>query len=217
MSLTEEEAAYLTERIISAHPTTLLAWLVVHGRVHGWVDFVWEHPQIDEFPARQRQVIAHARMFSEAFHGAALLYNLMLAELTARDDWVSQYQLRLAQWSAVVAARERELQTWNIRRFWEMLDAAHVRYSPATRHHYVEPWVELLLGEGAKAIASSSKARLLVQTREGVVKRGRARLTNPAARAMWNGEAGTRQLSFRWPTAQTQISDILTAMRPADA
>ncbi len=211
MALTEEEGAYLSERIISHHPTTLLAWLVAHGRREDWVEFVWEHPQLDEFPARQTELISHARIFSEVFHGAALLYNLMLAEMTAREDWASGYRLRLADWGSVIAAREDELQSWSLKRFWEILDSGHVRYSRAARYQYVEPWVGLVRQEGAAAIESSAAARALVRTREAVVKRGRARLTNPGARALWQGESGTRQLSFRWPTAQTQIDDILSA------
>jgi hypothetical protein len=211
LALEHEEASYLAERIVGRHPETLLAWLVTRSTADAWAEFAWEHPQHDEFPEIQQEQLHHARLFSEAFHGAALLYNLMLAELVGRDDWVDHYRARLVRWSVALTEREAMFRAWDTRRFWVIVDEAGVRYVPSSRHEFIEPWIGILRDVGAPAIASSDAARSLVLDREAVLKRARARLTNPTARAAWNGASGASQLTFGWPTAQSHVNDILVA------
>lgn len=43
-----------------------------------------------------QDALRHARNFSETIHGAALLYNLMMARERAEDEWVVDYESRFA-------------------------------------------------------------------------------------------------------------------------
>ena len=63
----------------------MLAWLVERRAPWTRVDFPW---QLDarELTETQRTLLAHAQRFSEAMHGAALLYNHVLAKATEDDE-----------------------------------------------------------------------------------------------------------------------------------
>lgn len=64
-------------------------------------------------------------------------------------------------------------------------------------------------------VASSSALRLLVQERERQLKKSLARLSNQRSLELWNGEAGTRPIDYRWSNAQTIVRDILEAVADA--
>lgn len=81
---------------------TVFRWLVDQPT---WkpVAFLWEHPRLGDMPTQLREQVEHARIFSEVMHGAALLYNLLLAEgceerQRGQADKVPVYRERLAAW-----------------------------------------------------------------------------------------------------------------------
>ena len=49
---------------------------------------------------------------SGVIHGASLLYNLQLAELRGREDWIDLYRGRLAQWAAELD--DQRLAAWSL-------------------------------------------------------------------------------------------------------
>ena len=79
LSLTREEAEYLQQRILGLG-RTLLGHLVSETKPADGTDLVWTHAESHQFPDVLSDCVEHARLFSEAMHGAALLYNLMLSE-----------------------------------------------------------------------------------------------------------------------------------------
>ena len=64
-------------------------------------------------------------------------------------------------------------------------------------------------------IATSPDARTLIRRREIEHKRGQARLANKKRLREWTGDAGTRQLVFRWPQVQGMLSDISEGLNEA--
>lgn len=209
--LIRAEAEYLRERVLTCVPGTLLAFLVDHGRIWQPTDFPWEHPQFAEFPARIKEQLFHARNFSEAIHGSVLLYNLMLADLVGEADLTADYRERLRAWADTMDGRRDAMTRWDRRRFWEIVLATSPRIPMPTRM-FVEMWLDLALSAEAGSIAASQRARRLIHDRERALKREQARLENQRARELWNGEAGTAQLSYRWPVTQTIVLDILNGV-----
>lgn len=69
MVLTPHERAYLRERIMLAHPRSLLAHLT-HVEPWDTTPFAWLHPEFSQLPARHQHELHHARCFSEMVHGA---------------------------------------------------------------------------------------------------------------------------------------------------
>jgi len=211
LALTAEEAEYLTERIMSRCRGTLLEFLVVDGILGEFVSFPWEHPQAGDVPAHIREQLDHARCFSEVAHGAALLYNLMLAELSEADDLATEYRDKLDSWNAMLAPRASDLAAWDRSRFWEIAMSGESRIPLHTRH-FLDRWLQLVIDGDPADTADSDEARQLLINREVALKGAtNARLTNQRAREMWGGSAGTAQLSYRWGITQTYVRDILSA------
>jgi hypothetical protein len=211
------EAEYLRERILSTHARSLFALLLREARPADHVAFAWEHPRLSSFPAHIREQLEHGRAFSEATHGSALLYNLMLAELRVWPEQVKLYDRELARWWQTIDAQRDKILAWDRRRFWEITLADGARVGLPTRA-FVHGWLELTLrARTLREIRESEAARRLIRDREVQLKRSLARLTNPRALELWKGAAGADQLDFRWGTAQRMVEDILAGLREGRA
>ena len=218
MRLTRREAEYLAERI-RLSPTSsgsLLAELVAQRRPSCEVNFVWQHPHAVELPANLREMVDHARNFSEVMHGAPLLYNLVLAEQAQRDDGVKRYRQRFAEWAQSLAERSRNFSAWKRERFWELVRAANPRISSPTRE-FIDTWWDLALTGDAARLRDSQTARTLIRQRERRLKKNLARIDNPRAQELWNGDSGSAQLEFRWLISQRLLADIFVGLESSDA
>ena len=215
--LTRDEAAYLRERILTTCPDTLLAFLVDRSASSGWVDFPWEHPQHAEFPAHIKKQLHHARAFSEAVHGAALLYNLMLSEESRADELEHYYRDRLDEWANMVETSDA-LARWDRAEFWEVDGSSDARISVPTRA-FLDAWLDIALAPGeAASVESNDRARNLIRDRELARKRAQARLSNRRALELWGGAAGADRFAYRWPGTHLILSDILEGLeREPDA
>jgi hypothetical protein len=208
LSLTTEEADYLAERIRVRAPGTLLDFLVTHGNVWDPVAFPWDHPQYADFPPRMREIVDHGERLSLTMHGAALLYNLMLAEAVGSAEWTDRYQDRLEGWVAAVSERRRDIAAWDRARLWEIARSGGARVGAPTER-FVESWLRLVLDRGAEVLTGDTDARDLIRARERRLKGAQARLSNRRALELWRGEAGTAALSYRWGITQQHALDIL--------
>ena len=205
--LTRKEATYLRERIPFSAPSSLLALLFRNPLPD--VAFAWQHPALASFPDAVRVALHHAECFAETMQGAALLYNLMLAQADARDT-VDAFRQRLGEWCDELGARSRELATWKVAEFWAFVRS--IANASDSTMRFVNHWLELRPWESHARACDDAAARSLVTAREQQLKGPRARLSNPRARELWGGESGTARLSFRWPTAYRLVADIMTGL-----
>lgn len=218
--LTPDEAEWLCERIISSDPpnqkTSLLSAYIRDIRRGGAflpADAMWDAALPFDTPPSIVQLVHHAQRFSLAAQGAALLYNLMLAEERLVADFepteatsVDYYRSRLDEWTA--HANHVQLAQWaaDIDDFWACALDNAIRI-PREPLLFLESWSNILAASHAR-ISSSTDARALVRSREIAHKRGQARLANKKRLAEWTGFAGTSQLVFRWRQVQRMLSDI---------
>ncbi len=209
-SLTSDEADYLQSRIAQSCPHSLFAWLTLHGKKSD-CELIWEHRQVDSFPPEHQGLLDHARRFHHAIHGAALIYNLMLAE--KRDDavLVDRYRDALDEWRADLV-RHDVFGGWELTDFWTTLARLNSRIHPATRA-FVDRWLELAKAGGD--LADNDSARRLITDRERRLKGGRARLANAAALDAWTGGSGLVRLDYRWSIASRHLNDIFAGMETA--
>jgi uncharacterized protein DUF6361 len=208
--LSRAEAEYLKDRIIQRHPRTLLAFLVSRARPTKSILFPWNHPQYGDFPPDVTEQLDHARDFSEAMHGAALLYNLMLSEAAKLKDHQSEFELLFNEWAGRIESRRTKLRAWDRDRFWQMVILAGGRVPGPTRT-FIEEWIGLVLSaRDARRIVKRNEALHLIAHRELELKGRRARLHNDEALHRWGGASGSAQLSYRWPVAETITNDILS-------
>jgi hypothetical protein len=172
------------------------------------MEYPWMHPRFSEFPQALRSSLAHAQRFAETMQGAALLYNLMLAEAGKRDS-VDDFRDRLAEWSEELQSRGGDIAAWNVGEFWRLASSvANIHHHTKT---FVSHWLELRTWENAGNARENKAARSLINLREQQLKGPRARLTNPRALELWGGDSGTARLNYRWPTAHRLLADIVSA------
>lgn len=212
-TLRPEEASYLQDRIRATQPHSLLGWLVAHARSDMAVDFPWLHSSQGEFPEAIKASLFHARRLSEVMHGAAWLYNLMLAEECQREDKeakVEEYRLHLAEWIERIESN-RTLDRWLLHDFWTNVTQNGELVHPRTRK-FVDSWIQLMqtMHDGA-SIADNAQARAMLRERERQVKPSLHKLGNAHLLRHWNGKSFTQQFSYRWHTARTIIHDIVSA------
>lgn len=211
--LTTIEAEYLRELVLATCPRTMLAFLLDEGKPTDWVDFPWQHPQQGELSSQIKEQLSHARDFSELIHGAALLYNLLLAKKKPAPDLVADYEANLRDWGEAISEAMPRLAKWDRTRFWELvLREAQARVGIPTRQ-FVDAWLDLALKGDPTLVQSDARAAQLIREREHNLKRAQARLENQRALELWGGAAGTAQLNYRWNIVQTIVADIQQGLR----
>jgi hypothetical protein len=212
LSLAESEASFLRERIIEHDPTTLFAFLVQREAVAFDVPFAWDLPDLDAAPASLVRHVEHARNFSETLAGAAIIYNLNLAEMEpVRVDARAHCLDLLDKWQSLMEARRDAHRRWDRQDFWNSIrEAGTVPNAPT--QWFVDAWNDLAIGSDPAGLATNRQARELVVHRERAIKGPLARCDNTRAREVWHGDSGLRRLDYRWRTAATFLKDIATAL-----
>jgi len=215
LELTTEEAEFLRERITYARPASLYRFLADLPEEPAEVEFPWEHPAVLRAPTQLQDQLAHARNFSEVMHGAPLLYNLILSRLKKNGDWAESYELKLADWRQMISSRLPVLQRWDRDGFWRLVreTGAHVT-GPTMR--FADQWMEIAMSSEIRRIAKSAAAERLIREREIQLKRAQARVNGGRALDLWEGESGTRRLSYRWGIATRMLRDMYDARPGAD-
>ena len=80
-ALTHDEASWLAEKIAEAVPGTMLQFLASMGsRPSTTAQYVWKDPAAEAASGPVRGALEETRRFAVSMHGAALLYNVLLAE-----------------------------------------------------------------------------------------------------------------------------------------
>lgn len=207
-----EEAAYLRDRIASAAPGTMLAYIVTRGKRCEFDPYPWKHPQLGQFGDSIRRVLEHAKLFALAIHSGALYYNLILSELTRDEALAGDYASDLHEWASEMTSEAAAFRRWDRADFWDLVGSANARVSAPTRR-FIDGWLDLALEDPARLSRGQvASARDLVTERERSLKGKQARITNDKARETWGGAAGADRLNYRWPIAWRISDDILAAL-----
>jgi hypothetical protein len=208
------ESEYLYQRIAGSAPHSLLAHLIMTRQVIAEEQrFPWEVPYEVPLPQPLAKQLLHARNFSEIMHGAALVYNLLLAEQKQGGEFVAHYQEQLQLWWDALQERRGELAAWDRLSFWRLTQDCKVRVRGVTRR-FVDDWMNLALAAASlPAIADSLAARRMVTNQEHAVKPGRARIGALRTTENWEGSSGSAQLNYRWNRpVRAIVNDILGPM-----
>lgn len=219
MTLSKDEAAYLREMLLRHQPQSLLAFLV---RDHSWDEiadcsFCWDLPI--NFPTQLGEWVEHGRCFSVALHGAALLYNLLLARAANNDVISEDFTGRMQEWWSTIGMERDRLNAWSLPRFWSLVKSRNLKIPPRAEE-FIDRWVLMLSkARDLNDIIESTASQQLVRHREEGLKRGLSRFTNPRQREIWvkayeqsGGGAGDGQMDLRWNAARRTLKDILVAV-----
>lgn len=205
-ALTPEEEQYLSDLIAMSTKGSMLSWLV-HNQPGNSPDYVWEIDNLNKAPEQLRDLVDHARRFHTAIHGAALVYNLLLARKSGRDDALSEYEDRLDQWRGEVNATA-VLDGWSRTDWWATIQRQNPRLRPITRQ-FVNRWLDLV--DSDVDLTTSKPASELISTRERQIKGSRARLVNQSALDRWSGGSGLGRHEFRWSISRRHLADLYEA------
>ena len=211
-ALTYDEATWLAERIVDAVPGTLLQFLVERGsRSSAGAAYAWEDPDAVAATGRVRDALDEARRFALAMHGAALLYNILLAErakklgLSKHDGRRDQFATQLDEWCPEIEASD--IGGWDLNGLWALVAERGRPVKDRTRE-FVAAWVNLAKRMNGHGLAENEDARALVQSRELYQKRSQARLRNDRLMRQWGGASGSGRITFRWPVVARLLNDI---------
>lgn len=203
--LTRDESRFLTERatLATPHRTTLLRILFEQGRHDARCNFPWEYPwkrgQTTSLPAEVREELDVAELFSLGHHGAALLFNLLIAEAREDEERSEEYRQHLATWQVQASPN---VAVFDLSRLWALVPLSRVA---ASTRSFVEKWFAFVQASNGRRLADDAQARDLIRRRELRVKgRQRSRIATPY-RVAWNGASGSGRLDYRWGAAVQQI------------
>lgn len=219
--LAGQEAEWLCEKIASTEvglsgPNLLARFVADLRRGHDAPDAtsLWDAARPVDTPERLDVLVAQAQHFSLAIRGAALLYNLVLADARAphtepngsADTSPDIYRAELDTWakdSSLEACRAWALQPSSL---WDALKEFDARV-PVRTTQFVERWLAVLRDD-PMGIADNENARAVVADREREHKRAQARLVNHSRLMEWRGQSGTARLEFRWPLVKRLLTDL---------
>ena len=206
-TLTTEEEQYLSDVIAGSTKGSMLSWLI-HHPPGNLPDYVWDVDNLNTAPAQLAELIDHARRFHTVIHGAALVYNLLLARKAGRDDLIAEYEAGLDQWRTELQATAalRRLEPHGL-----VGDHPPAKSSPAADHQAVRRSMDRSHLRHDVDLANSKAAADLISTRERQIKGGRARLVNQSALDRWSGGSGLGRHDFRWTVARRHLQDLYSA------
>ena len=208
--LTFEEASWLRERILQAADGRLLAHLVNGPQIID-ADAPWLEPSVSSASTEIKAILEHARRFSLALHGAALLYNLLVSEayeakgLTQINEPVERYRSSLAEWATAMG--EEPVHGWDWLAFWSTVADGNPRV-PQLAKWFVQSWVAGTAEVGPARVADSAELRQIVEQRVTKLRKGKSVLANPKLLGLWGGSSGASPLEYRWGTVRTLVLDV---------
>jgi hypothetical protein len=214
LTLEPAEAEWLAERIEASCAGTLLSWLVAGRRISNAASLVpWDEPAVLDAPPEISRVLDHAELFSRVMHGAALLYNLLLAERCREiglDELAKKREslrVELSTWAIEMDALGPRLGNWALEDFWGLVRSINPRVPLRTRL-FIDEWIAVASSDQRGELADDTGARRTIRTREQTQKRGQSRLVNDRLLRQWGGEAGLAPLAYRWPIVRRVLGDI---------
>jgi hypothetical protein len=201
--LTAAQAGYLYDRIAASSPGSMLLWLL--DQPDSPVSAPWEHPELVTLNETMREVVAHAKWFSHVVHGAAILYNVMLADLSKSEDLAATYADDFDLWRATY--QDEYPYGWDTDAFWRVIRRAN----PGV-HLRTQDFLQTWFATAARVDSAQDRAaRALIRDREIRLKRNLARLANQRALEMWSGASGLVPLTYRWGSVSQVAADIYLA------
>lgn len=218
--LSGPEANWLRDRIREGSEGTLMAHL---AELRPDADSLapWYDSAAQAASGEPAVVLDHAQLFSFSMNGAALLYNLLLAERYEELQFdtinapVEHYRERLAAWEDERSRLGESLAAWDRADFWQVVSRQNPHVAAGSRR-FIDNWLDLVLAT-TDGIAANAHGREFITAREASHKRSQARLRNDKLLALWQGSSGAGALVFRWPQIQRILGDIHDGLERGDA
>lgn len=213
LALNKEEAEFLSEQLALHAPQSLLQFLVEARESGVDTNFPWELPAVADMNPVLQSWLRHARCYSDLMWGAALLYNLMLAEKSKRDALRESFKESLEGWAALVEDRRAELSRWSRSEFWSLIRRENPRSSPPAER-FSNQWIDAVMSSRlAGQLKDDATIRRCIEEREYQLKGPRARLKSAAHLELWGGASGAEKFNYRWGITRIIAGDVIAGLQ----
>ena len=211
LKLSHDEARWLQERILSTCPGTMLAHVVgsevspTPGLSTPWLDPACRSAEGD--PA---QWLRDAEAFSFIHNGATVLYQHLLAELSAdvfsaEADTLEPTQELLEAWEDQRESKRELLVGWDVDGFIARATALNRGINSNTAG-FARAMAEAATSPGK--LIDNQDFRAAVATREKLMKKSNSRFRNERRLRAWQPPARVGALTFRWTQVRRNVLDI---------
>jgi Family of unknown function (DUF6361) len=216
LTLSHDEARWLQERILSACPGTMLAH-VIGSEVSPdpslwapWLDLACRSAEGE--PAQWCQ---DAEAFSFIHNGATILYQHLLAELSASvfstgDGGSQPTHALLEAWEGEREGKRDLLAAWNVDSYLSRAKTLNPGINSSAAD-FARAMAEAALGPGK--LIDHAEFRAAVETREKLMKKANSRFRNERRLRAWQPPDRVGALTFRWQQVRRNILDIHTGLR----
>lgn len=211
LDMSPDEAQWLSERMRTDREDSYLTHLLtLEPQLVELAPQPWDVPVDLRFRERD-----HAERFSWVMQGAALVYNLLVAQryaanpdLNAVDGHqrVEHFEGRIREWAGTMSP-STDPRKWNVDEFVAAITERNPRINSRT-WRFVREWIHLCTELGPDTAAFSAEAAELIRAREQR-KGSKSRLGgNIRMLEAWGGSSGDGRLLFRWPVIKQLLLDI---------
>lgn len=211
LTLSHEEARWLQERILTTCAGTMLAHVVgsdVSPTPGLWAP--WLDPACRSAEGDPAQWLKNAEAFSFIHNGATILYQHLLAELsasvfTAGADTLEPTQELLAAWEDQRDSKRDLLAGWDVDGFIDRATALNRGINSNTAG-FARAMAEAATSPGK--LIDNTDFRAAVETREKLMKKSNSRFRNERRLRAWQPPARVAALTFRWTQVRRNALDI---------
>mgnify|MGYP007120750497 CR=1 FL=1 len=211
LKLSHEEARWLQERILTTCPGTMLAHVVgseVSPTPGLWAP--WLDPACRSAEGDPVQWLNDAEAFSFIHNGATILYQHLLAELSARvfsagADTLEPTHELLETWEHQRESKLELLAEWNVDGFIDRATALNRGINSNTAG-FARQMAEAATSPGR--LIDNQDFRAAVETREKLMKKSNSRFRNERRLRAWQPPARVGALTFRWTQVRRNVLDI---------
>jgi hypothetical protein len=211
LELTNEEAEWLQERILSTCPNTMLAHLVTApNRPEGESPTLWLDPACRSATGETALWLGNAEAFSFVHHGANTLYQHLLAERARKyfgsgSEMLEQTEKLLEDWEGQRPSKQELLREWDLEDFLARARSLNGGINSSTAGF------ARTITEAARSphkLVDNAEVRAAVENREELMKKANSRFKNERRLRAWAPPTAVSALGFRWTNVRRTVLDI---------
>ena len=207
-ALSGKEAEFIQHQLQANCPNSLLSFLALHCEAEN-VDAPWEHPDYGSFTYEQKELLTHARLYSQVMHGAALAYNIQLGQFRNNEELVVKYQTMFREW--IKGLPMDEVRQWSLKRLWQ-LTVDHGHSIKKQTRNFVEAWIQFVQ-KSPDDLLINVDAMSRIKHREMRLKGQRSRFRNKRALEQWGGKSGIDPMYYRWGNVKVLLNDLYLGLQ----
>ncbi|GLB68967.1 DUF6361 family protein [Arthrobacter mangrovi] len=218
LELTNPEAEWLQERILSTCSGTMLAHLVTAGNRPATAFWApWLDPACRSAEDEPSTWLRDAEAFSFVHNGASILYQRLLAEhvpghIPSRADFLEKMEALLDNWEGERPFKQELLAAWDLEDFLSRARTLNRGISSSTLE-FARAITES--AQNPSKLIDNTEVRTAVERRERLMKKANSRFKNERRLRAWTPPGSVSALTFRWQQVRRTVLDVHDGLEKA--